>query len=144
MASEGCFHLAFEHDTPDPNSLCSTSVLPTRSRPPPAESIVRLRRIMREDTCCACAVANLVTTNSNHSRAVYPNVACEIVPSGTNQLWIPFERLHYFRDAHAGLNLNVEKANAFGSGFEVAKMRLRPRQSERACVRWRKMRKRRN
>jgi hypothetical protein len=43
-----------------------------------------------------------------------------------------------------GPNLNVERANAFGSGFEVAKMRLRPRQSERACVRWRKMRKRRN
>ena len=93
---------------------------------------------------CLCRRKFVVTTNSNHSRAVYPNMAREIVPSGTNQLWIPFERLHYFRDAHAGLNLNVEKANAFGSGFEVAKMRLRPRQSERACVRWRKMRRRRN
>ena len=100
---------------------------------------------MRENNLlCPCRRKVVVTTNSKHSRVVYPNMAREIVPSGTNQLWIPFERWHHFRDALAGPNLNVERANAFGSGFEVAKMRLRPRQSERACVRWRKMRKRRN
>jgi len=49
----------------------------------------RVRRIMREDNLlCLRRRKFVVTTNSNHSRPVYPNMAREMVLSGINQLWI--------------------------------------------------------
>jgi putative transposase len=49
----------------------------------------RVYRLMREDNLlCVRRRQFLVTTDSNHGRAVYPNLACHLVLSGVNQLWI--------------------------------------------------------
>jgi len=49
----------------------------------------RVRRIMREDNLlCLRRRKFVVTTDSNHSRPVYPNLAAELVLTGINQLWI--------------------------------------------------------
>jgi transposase InsO family protein len=49
----------------------------------------RVRRIMREDNLlCLRRRKFVVTTNSNHSRPVYPNLAREMVLTGINQLWV--------------------------------------------------------
>jgi transposase InsO family protein len=44
---------------------------------------------MREDNLhCLRRRKFMVTTDSNHSRSVYPNVAREMVLTGIDQLWI--------------------------------------------------------
>jgi putative transposase len=49
----------------------------------------RVYRLMREDNLlCVRGRKFLVTTDSNHSRRVYPNLACALVLTGVNQLWI--------------------------------------------------------
>ena len=49
----------------------------------------RVRRIMREDNLlCLRRRKFVVTTDSNHSRPVYPNLAREMVLTGINQLWV--------------------------------------------------------
>jgi len=49
----------------------------------------RVYRLMREDNLlCVRRRKFLVTTDSNHSRRVYPNLACTLVLTGVNQLWI--------------------------------------------------------
>lgn len=49
----------------------------------------RVYRLMREDNLlCVRRRKFLVTTDSNHSRKVYPNLARKLVLSGVNQLWI--------------------------------------------------------
>jgi transposase InsO family protein len=49
----------------------------------------RVRRIMREDNLlCLRRRKFVVTTNSNHSRPIYPNMAREMVLTGINQLWV--------------------------------------------------------
>jgi len=49
----------------------------------------RVYRLMREDNLlCARKRKFLVTTDSNHNRTVYPNLARELVLTGVNQLWI--------------------------------------------------------
>ena len=49
----------------------------------------RVRRILREDNLlCLRRRKFVVTTDSNHSRKVYPNLAGELVLSGLNQLWV--------------------------------------------------------
>ena len=49
----------------------------------------RVRRIMREDNLlCLRRRKFVVTTNSNHSRPIYPNRAREMVLTGINQLWV--------------------------------------------------------
>jgi putative transposase len=49
----------------------------------------RVYRLMREDNLlCVRRRKFLVTTDSNHGRAVYPNLARELVLTGVNQLWI--------------------------------------------------------
>lgn len=49
----------------------------------------RVRRIMREDNLlCLRRRKFVVTTDSDHSRAVYPNLAAQLELSGINQLWI--------------------------------------------------------
>jgi len=49
----------------------------------------RLRRIMREDNLlCLRRRKFVVTTDSNHSLPVYPNLAAEMVVSGIDQLWV--------------------------------------------------------
>ncbi len=49
----------------------------------------RVYRLMREDNLlCVRRRKFLVTTDSNHGRAVYPNRARELVLTGVNQLWI--------------------------------------------------------
>ena len=48
-----------------------------------------VRRIMREDNLlCLRRRKFVVTTDSNHSRPVYPNLAGELVLTGLNQLWV--------------------------------------------------------
>jgi transposase InsO family protein len=49
----------------------------------------RVRRLMREDNLlCVRKRKFVVTTDSNHSRKVYPNLASEMELSGINQLWV--------------------------------------------------------
>jgi transposase InsO family protein len=49
----------------------------------------RVARLMREDNLlCVRKRKFVVTTDSNHSRKVYPNLAAEMVLSGINQLWV--------------------------------------------------------
>src|SRR5712691_9551107 len=49
----------------------------------------RVRRIMREDNLlCLRRRKFVVTTDSNHNRPVYPNLAGELVLTGLNQLWV--------------------------------------------------------
>ena len=50
----------------------------------------RVYRIMREDNllCLRRRKFVVVTTDSNHDRPVYPNLAGETAPTGINQLWV--------------------------------------------------------
>jgi len=49
----------------------------------------RVRRLMREDNLlCLRRRKFVVTTDSNHDRPVYPNLAGELQLTGLNQLWI--------------------------------------------------------
>jgi putative transposase len=50
----------------------------------------RVYRIMREDNllCLRRRKFVVVTTDSNHDRPVYPNLAREMAPAGINQLWV--------------------------------------------------------
>lgn len=50
----------------------------------------RVYRIMREDNllCLRRRKFVVMTTDSNHNRAVYPNLAREKAPTGINQLWV--------------------------------------------------------
>jgi len=50
----------------------------------------RVRRLMQEDNllCLRRRKFLVVTTDSNHDRPVYPNLAGEMEPSGLNQLWV--------------------------------------------------------
>ena len=49
----------------------------------------RVYRLMREDNLlCVRRRKFLVTTNSNHGRKIYPNMARDLVLTGVNQLWI--------------------------------------------------------
>ena len=49
----------------------------------------RVRRIMREDNLlCLRRKKFVVTTDSDQSRPVYPNIAAQVELSGINQLWI--------------------------------------------------------
>jgi transposase InsO family protein len=50
----------------------------------------RVRRIMREDNllCVRKRKSVVTTTDSNHGRKVYPNLASEMELNGINQLWV--------------------------------------------------------
>jgi transposase InsO family protein len=49
----------------------------------------RVYRLMREDNLlCLRKRKFVVTTDSNHDRKVYPNLAAEMTPTGINQLWV--------------------------------------------------------
>lgn len=49
----------------------------------------RVQRIMREDNLlCLRRKKFTVTTDSNHHRPVYPNLAASMVVNGINQLWV--------------------------------------------------------
>ncbi len=49
----------------------------------------RVLRMMREDNLlCVRRRAFVVTTDSRHNLPVYPNLAREITPTATNQLWV--------------------------------------------------------
>ena len=48
----------------------------------------RVHRLMREDNLlCVRKRKFVVTTDSNHTRKVYPNLARDMVPTAINQLW---------------------------------------------------------
>ncbi len=48
----------------------------------------RVYRLMREDNLlCVRKRKFAVTTDSNHTRKVYPNLARNMIPTGTDQLW---------------------------------------------------------
>ena len=49
----------------------------------------RVHRLMREDNLlCLRKRKFVVTTDSNHGRKVYPNLAAGITPTGLDQLWV--------------------------------------------------------
>ena len=48
----------------------------------------RVYRLMREDNLlCVRKRKFVVTTDSNHGRRVYPNLARDMILTGTDQLW---------------------------------------------------------
>jgi transposase InsO family protein len=49
----------------------------------------RVRRLMREDNLlCVRKRKFVVTTDSNHGRKIYPNLARNVILTGTDQLWV--------------------------------------------------------
>jgi putative transposase len=49
----------------------------------------RVRRLMREDNLlCVRKRKFVVTTDSNHGRKIYPNLARNMILTGTDQLWV--------------------------------------------------------
>jgi transposase InsO family protein len=49
----------------------------------------RVRRLLREDNLlCLRKRKFVVTTDSNHGRKVYPNLAATMTPTGVDQLWV--------------------------------------------------------
>jgi transposase InsO family protein len=49
----------------------------------------RVRRLMREDNLlCVRKRKFVVTTDSNHARKIYPNLARNMILTGTDQLWV--------------------------------------------------------
>jgi transposase InsO family protein len=49
----------------------------------------RVYRIMREDNLlCVCKRKFVVTTDSNHGKKTYPNLACGMVLTDVDQLWM--------------------------------------------------------
>ena len=49
----------------------------------------RVHRLLREDNLlCIRKRKFVVTTNSNHGRRIYPNLARQITPTGVDQLWV--------------------------------------------------------
>ncbi len=55
----------------------------------PGPGIKRVYRLMREDNLlCVRRRKFLLTTDSNHDRRIYPNLARGLVLTGVNQLWI--------------------------------------------------------
>jgi len=49
----------------------------------------RVRRLMREDNLlCVRKRKFVVTTDSNHGRKIYPNLARKMILTGTDQLWV--------------------------------------------------------
>jgi len=49
----------------------------------------RVYRLLREDNLlCLRKRKFVVTTDSNHGRKVYPNLAAKMTPTGVNQLWV--------------------------------------------------------
>jgi hypothetical protein len=49
----------------------------------------RVRRLLREDNLlCLRKRKFVVTTDSNHGRKVYPNLAGKMTPTGVDQLWV--------------------------------------------------------
>lgn len=50
----------------------------------------RVARMMREDNllCLRKRRFRIATTDSNHDRPVYPNLAADVTPDGINQLWV--------------------------------------------------------
>jgi len=49
----------------------------------------RVRRLMREDNLlCVRKRKLVVTTESNHGRKIYPNLARKMILTGTDQLWV--------------------------------------------------------
>jgi len=49
----------------------------------------RIRRILREDNLLWVRKRKfVVTTDSNHGRKVYPNLACQMALTGIHQLWV--------------------------------------------------------
>ena len=49
----------------------------------------RVRRLLREDNLlCLRKRKFVVTTDSNHGRRIYPNLAGKMTPTGVDQLWV--------------------------------------------------------
>jgi putative transposase len=66
----------------------------------------RVYRLMREDNLlCVRKRKFVVTTDSNHTRKVYPNLACQMVLTGVDQLWVA--DITYIRLQHEFVYLAV-------------------------------------
>ena len=58
----------------------------------------RVHRLMREDNLlCVRKRKFVVTTDSNHNRKVYPNLAGEMVLTSVDQLWVAISRTFGWR-----------------------------------------------
>lgn len=66
----------------------------------------RVYRLMREDNLlCVRKRKFVVTTDSNHARKIYPNLACQMVLTGVDQLWVA--DITYIRLQHEFVYLAV-------------------------------------
>jgi transposase InsO family protein len=49
----------------------------------------RVLRMMREDNLlCVRRRSFVVTTDSRHNLPIYPNLACQMIPTAINELWV--------------------------------------------------------
>jgi putative transposase len=99
----------------------------------------RVRRIMREDNLlCLRRKKFVVTTDSDHDRPVYPNLAAELQPSGLNQLWVAdityirleseFVYLAVVLDAYSRRVIGWELDRSFQDDLAIAALAMALRQ----------------
>jgi putative transposase len=95
----------------------------------------RVRRIMREDNLlCLRRRKFVVTTDSNHDRPVYPNMAGKLVLTGINQLWVAdityirleteFVYLAVVLDAHSRRIIGWELDRTLEDDLALAALRM--------------------
>ena len=104
----------------------------------------RVRRILRQDNLlCVRRKKFVVTTDSDHHRPVYPNLAVELQPSGLNQLWVAdityirleteFVYLAVVLDAYSRRVIGWELARNFQDDLAIAALTMALRQRSPAA-----------
>ena len=95
----------------------------------------RVHRMMREDNLlCLRRRKFLTTTDSNHNRPVYPNVAADMQTTGTDQLWVAdityirlqseFVYLAVVLDAHSRRVIGWSLDRTMDAGLPLAALRM--------------------
>jgi transposase InsO family protein len=82
----------------------------------------RVRRIMREDNLlCVRKRKFVVTTDSQHGRKIYPNLARSMILTGTNQLWVSDLTYIRLRDEFVFLAVVLDAYSRRAIGWALAR-----------------------